>query len=63
MAIFNIKNYLKTNLISGYQSGIFTTEQVAVYAGNFLVAGHFSEADVAEIAAATSPQEAEEPEA
>lgn len=59
--MFNITDYLKTNLISGYQSGIFSAEQVAIYAGKFLIAGHFSEADVAEIALATTPQGEDEP--
>jgi len=53
--VFDITLYLKNNLISGFQSGIFSAEQVAIYSGKFLVAGHFSEADVEEIALAIEP--------
>ena len=57
--MFNMTSYLKANLISGYQSGIFSTEQVAIYSGKFLIAGHFSEADVEEISIAVAPIEEE----
>jgi len=58
--MFDITAYLKSNLISGFQNGIFSAEQVAVYAGKFLIAGHFLETDVAEIAAITTSQKTKE---
>lgn len=53
--MFDMKLYLKNNLISGFQSGTFTAEQVAIYSGKFLIAGHFDETDVEEISRAIEP--------
>ena len=55
--MFDIRVFLKTNLISAYQSGYFAKEQVAIFAGNHLMNGRLTEADVEEIAQALEPPE------
>lgn len=55
--MFDIRVFLKTNLISAYQSGYFAKEQVAIFAGNHLVNGRLTGSDVAEIAQALEPPE------
>ena len=55
--MFILSEWLKKNLISAYQSGFFAKEQVAIFAGNHLMNGRLTEADVEEIAQALEPQE------
>lgn len=55
--MFNLKNFIKTNLIDGVTNGIFAKEYAAILATNYLVKGILSESDVAEISEAITPAE------
>lgn len=49
MTTFNIADFLKTNLKSGYDNGSFTLEQVNIFALNYLMKGQITQADFDEI--------------
>lgn len=55
--MFNLKDFVKTNLLAGFQNGSFTKEQVNIFASNYLLKGVFVEADVIEINDAMQPVE------
>lgn len=54
---FNLKEFIKNNLISGYNNGSFTTEQVNIYAVTYMTKGLLDEADIQEISIAITPVE------
>ena len=62
MATFNIAEFLKTNLKSGYDNGSFTYEQVNIYSFNYLSKGQISQSDFEEIQLHLNPVEVEEEE-
>lgn len=49
MATFNIAEFIKTNLKSGYDNGSFSLEQVNIFALNYLMKGQITQADFDEI--------------
>ena len=49
MTTFNIADFLKNNLKSGYDNGSFSLEQVNVFALNYLMKGQISQDDFDEI--------------
>lgn len=53
--MFNLKEFIKTNLINGVSNGIFAKEYAAILATNYLVKGILSETDVEEISEAITP--------
>lgn len=55
--MFNLKDFLKTNLIGGVKNGVFAKEFVAISAIGYLEKGMLNESDVAEIAEAITPME------
>lgn len=57
MTTFNIAEFLKTNLKSGYDNGSFTYEQVNIYSFNYLSRGQISQADFDEIQLHLNPVE------
>lgn len=60
--MFNLKEFVKTNLINGVSNGIFAKEYAAILATNYLVKGILSETDVAEISEAITPAVVEDEE-
>jgi len=57
MTTFSIADFLKTNLIAGYDNGSFTEEQVNIYSVNYLSKGQISQADFDEIQLHLNPVE------
>ena len=53
----NLAEFVKGNLIGGYQNGSFTKEQVNIYSLNYLANARISQADFDEIQAAINPVE------
>ena len=49
MATFNIAEFIKTNLKSGYDNGSFSLEQVNIFALNYLMKGQITQSDFDEI--------------
>ena len=49
MTTFNIAEFIKTNLKSGYDNGSFSLEQVNIFALNYLMKGQISQSDFEEI--------------
>lgn len=47
--MFDIADFIKNNLKSGYDNGSFTREQVNIFALNYLSKGQISQADFDEI--------------
>ena len=47
--MFDIAQFIKENLKSGYDNGSFTKEQVNIFALNYLSKGQISQADFDEI--------------
>lgn len=41
--MFDTENFLKTELIKGLKNGSFTSEQVKIFAFNYMDKGHISE--------------------
>jgi hypothetical protein len=60
MTTFNIADFLKNNLKSGYDNGSFTYEQVNIYSFNYLSRGQITQADFDEIQLHLNPIEIEE---
>ena len=60
MTTFNISEFIKTNLKSGYDNGSFTYEQVNIYSFNYLSKGQISQSDFDEIQSHLNPVEEEE---
>ena len=57
---FNFAEFIKNNLISGYNNGVFAIEQVNIYAMNYLMKGQISQEDFDEIQNVLYPSEPEE---
>lgn len=57
--MFDLKEFVKANLLAGFGNGSFTMEQVNIYAANYLLKGVFTEADVIEVSEAMLPVEEE----
>jgi len=57
---FNFAEFIKSNLISGYNNGVFALEQVNIFAMNYLMKGQISQVDFDEIQAVLYPPEPEE---
>lgn len=57
MATFNIADFIKTNLKSGYDNGSFSLEQVNIFALNYLMKGQITQADFDEIQLHLNPVE------
>ena len=47
--MFDIAEFIKTNLKSGYDNGSFSLEQVNIFALNYLMKGQISQSDFDEI--------------
>jgi len=47
--MFNLANFIKSNLMSGYQNGSFTKEQMNIFALNYLNKAQISQVDFNEI--------------
>ena len=43
--IFNLAEFIKTNLTSGFSNGSFTEQQVNIFAINYLMKGQISQQD------------------
>lgn len=56
----NLSLFLKNNLISGYQNGSFSEQQVNIYAMNYLMNGRLEQGHFEEIQAVLYPLEVEE---
>jgi len=57
--MFNLKDFVKTNLINGFANGSFTLEQVNIFASNYLLKGVLTESDVVELSEAMNPKDPE----
>ena len=62
MTTFNIAEFIKTNLKSGYDNGSFSLEQVNIFALNYLMKGQITQSDFDEIQEHLNPVEEEIPE-
>lgn len=58
--MFNFAEFIKNNLVSGYNNGVFAIEQVNIYAMNYLMKGQITQADFDEIQLVLYPPEPEE---
>lgn len=57
---FNMSEFLKDNLISGYQNQSFTKEQVNIFSMNYLMNGRLTQNDFDEIQETLEPVKQEE---
>lgn len=57
--MFDIAEFIKTNLKSGYDNGSFSLEQVNIFALNYLSKGQISQDDFDEIQIHLNPSEVE----
>jgi len=55
--MFNMAEFLKTNLIRGYWEGSFTEAQVNIFSMNYLMKGWFVQSDVEEVLEGIKPKE------
>lgn len=55
--MFDMRSFIKTNLLNGYHNGSFTKEQVAIYAINYVARGWLTEGDLIEIQEAIEPSD------
>ena len=55
--MFNMAEFLKTNLTRGYLDGSFTEVQVNIYSANYLAKGWFNEDDFNEVIQAIQQNE------
>ena len=55
--MFDIAEFIKTNLKTGYDNGSFTYEQVNIYSFNYLSKGQISQSDFEEIQLHVNPVE------
>ena len=51
----NLAQFVKDNLVGGYQNGSFTLEQVNIFALNYQTRGIITQVDFDEIQAAVNP--------
>ena len=59
--MFDMTEFLKSNLIRGFHDGSFTESQVSIFAANYMLKGWFTQADFEEVIQAMQPPEEEEP--
>lgn len=55
--MFNMAEFLKTNLIRGYWDGSFSETQINIFAMNYLMQGWFAQEDVTEVLEGIKPPE------
>lgn len=55
--MFDLTEFIKTNLKSGYDNGSFSLEQVNIFALNYLMKGQITQADFDEIQLHLNPIE------
>lgn len=55
--MFNMVEFIKTNLISGYWNGSFSEQQVNLFAMNYLMKGMIEQEDFNFILESIKPQE------
>ena len=60
--MFNKKEWVKSNLKSGYDKGLWTAEHIMENAMKYSMAGVLDDNDLAELASYTEPVAVEEPE-
>lgn len=60
--MFNMAEFLKGNLITGFQNSSFTEQQVSIFAANYLMKGMLEQEDFEEVIGALKPSEVEEEE-
>lgn len=60
--MFNKKEWVKSNLKSGFDKGLWTAEHIMENAMKYSMAGVLDDDDLAELAAYTDPVVVEEPE-
>lgn len=53
--MFDMAEFLKDNLITGFQNGSFTEQQVNIFAMNYLMKGMLEQEDFEEIMTAMQP--------
>lgn len=58
--MFNMAEFLKTNLINGYWNGSFNETQINIFAMNYLLKGLITQEVFAEILEGIKPLEVEE---
>lgn len=59
--MFDMTEFLKSNLIRGFYDGSFTEAQVSIFAANYVLKGWFTQADFEEVIQAIQLPEEEEP--
>ena len=59
----NFAQFIKDNLVGGYQSGTWSEFQVNIFAMNYLMRGNITQEDFDEIQAVLYPEDTEEVEA
>ena len=57
--MFNMAEFLKSNLIRGFHDGSFTESQVSIFAANYMLKGWFTQTDFEEVIQAIQPLEEE----
>ncbi|WP_174614713.1 hypothetical protein [Virgibacillus ihumii] len=55
--MFNMAEFLKTNLINGYREGSFTRTQITIFAINYQSKGWLTQEDVNDVLEAIQPKE------
>lgn len=58
--MFNMTEFLKENLITGFQNGSFSEQQVNIFAMNYLMKGMLEQEDFEEIMTSMQPVVVEE---
>ena len=53
----NLAQFVKDNLVGGYQNGNFTLEQINIFSLNYQMRGIITQADFDEIQTAINPKE------
>lgn len=57
--MFDMTEFLKSNLIRGFHDGSFTESQVSIFAANYMLKGWFTQADFEDVIQAIQPLEEE----
>lgn len=55
--MFDMTEFLKSNLVRGYWDGSFTETQVNIFSMNYLMKGWFVQSDVDEVLEGIKPKE------
>lgn len=59
--MFDMTEFLKSNLIRGFHDGSFTEPQISIFAANYMLKGWFAQTDFEEVIQAIQLPEEEEP--